>query len=996
MRFLSILLFSIFLIPIKSDAQILEKIKKTKDKISAVTIDKLSRDPITTSFKDVDKSEVLGIEFGNDRAYQSFFEQLFDPNRGFTLEPGYYEGTFQSFCIKAGTTPPVEGGGRFYAPIKGPKADIMTAIIDGYQGNPEITQREVQLLLWAIIAKADFTKMKGPVKVTAIKLLTPSQIARLSKGALDKLTRNELKKVANETPAVRAILEAEDNLRRKFYAGAKSYQEYEEIAMLAGVEPIVPGFEAGRWTKHPEGYYIRYFPKGYAQTRTQIYIPESTGTTQFNPSTDIAVPPNRGQRLLQTNLPTGNPSSNTGGYVNTYPDPFCEPAFDPIVDNAVRKQMIMQNVPGLAVAVFKEGKMIHIKGYGYSNYYSKTPITTGTKMHWASISKSVTGVAAAQLEERGINNFSVNDKITEYVDRDTWDKVKYTDTTGIKSEDKRPLDITLGQLLNNTSGIQHYGKGSGSGDDELYAKIPKGDKVHVVAFERNTDAYGDRDNGPRGWKAKEAVDIFNMSVLNDDPGMRYLYSSYGFVLAGAAVDKVSPDGYHPWVKENIIKVADLRSMDYCEEKGPGHHMNQDGMLITSDLGCNQPVLPAGGYESNICDLAKYAYALSTGKFLDSNKTVLWDNMVTVSRSSSDATRGYSYGLNFEGTGKDLRVWHGGKHNNVRSHMEFFPADSTGIVLIAPAVYSELPRLARYIRQELSLHPESSNINGDTPRDRCRSNMENGEDLFHGVWRKTSDDVLIRTGYEKRGFFNQMGFLKNNGYEVVDIETYKNGGKRYWDAVLKEGQPDSKLVSDLKLSELKDKINSMKGNGYIVTDIESYIAGNSGRLWGAVFSKENKRNKTAFKMTRQEFLDQHQANVANGYALADVESYPAGNVFHWTGVWVEGGQTKLEVNKKPKDLFDEMESMRNQSYRISDVEYYMLSNQEWRVAVVWEKSTDDEFITGEVADLDGDGDDDGGSLTLHEFCDHMSEHELLSSLGYELIDWERIDIEWFDD
>jgi CubicO group peptidase (beta-lactamase class C family) len=822
---------------------------------------------------------------------------------------------------------------------------------------------------------------------------------------LDKLTRNQLKKVANETPAVRAILEAEDNLRRKFYAGAKSYQDYEEIAMLAGVEPIVPGFEAGRWTKHPDGYYIRYYPKGYARTKTQIYIPESTGTTQFNPSTDIAVPPNRGQRLLQTNLPTGNPGSNTGGYIEPYQDPFCEPAFNAVIDNAVKKQMIMQNVPGLAVAVFKEGKMIHIKGYGYSDYYSKTPITTFTKMHWASISKSVTGVAAAQLEERGIGEFSVDSLITKYVTN--WGPVRYQDTSGFRGMDRRHVEITLGQLLNNTSGVQHYGKGSGSGDNKLYAKVPATldnreppkDTLLTVPFERNTKAYGDRDNSPRGWKARKAVEIFNKSVLNDDPGMRYLYSSYGFVLAGAAIDKVSSIGYHPWVKENIIKVADLRSMDYCKDKSPGHHMNQDGMLVTYDLGCNQPVLPAGGYESNICDLAKYAYALSTGKFLDKNKTVLWDNMVTVSRSTSDATRGYSYGLNFEGTGMDLRVWHGGKHNNVRSHMEFFPADSTGIVLIAPAVYSEMPRLATYIRQELSLHPPASKdwVDGETPRDFCRENMEDGEDAFHAVWRKTNTDVLVRTGYEKSLFFDEMKHLKNNGYNVVDIETFKNGGKRYWDAVLKEGGPDTKLVSDIKLSDLKKKITSMKEDGYIVSDIESYVMGNSGRRWGAVFSKVNRYNESYFKMSRQEFLDKQQEMTSRGFALVDMEGYRTGNDFHWTGVWTADRRTILEINKSTSDLFNELDSKRNQGYRLSDIEYYFDKDKVWRIAMLWEQSTDDEFVTGEVADLDGDGDDDGRAddLHIHKFCEHMNNHHLLSSLGYELIDWERIPIEIFD-
>ena len=188
------ILLALFLFTTPLQAQILKKIKKATGNLTENVFDKLSRDPVTTSFKDVDKTKYLENDIGNDVSFESFFNQPFQENQGFTLKPGFYTGTFQSFCIKAGTYNPIEGRGRFYAPLKGPKADIVEAIINGYQKDPNLTQREVQLLLWAIIAKTDFSKMKGPVKATAIKLLSPTQIARLSKGAIDKLTRNELKK----------------------------------------------------------------------------------------------------------------------------------------------------------------------------------------------------------------------------------------------------------------------------------------------------------------------------------------------------------------------------------------------------------------------------------------------------------------------------------------------------------------------------------------------------------------------------------------------------------------------------------------------------------------------------------------------------------------------------------------------------------------------------------------------------------------------------------
>jgi len=980
MRFFYILLISIVLFPIKSEGQILDKIKKTKDKIATGTIDKLSRDPITTSFKDVDKSEVLEIEFGNDEAYRSFFEQPFDPQKGFTLEHGYYEGTFQSFCIKAGTTPPIEGGGRFYAPIKGPKADIVTTIIEGYQGNPEITQREVQLLLWAIIAKADFAKMKGPVKVTALKLLTPTQIARLSKGALDNLTRNEVKKVAKESPAIRAVLEAENNLRKKYYAGAKSYQEYEEIAMLAGVEPIVPGFEAGRWTKHPDGFYIRYYPKGYARTRTQIYIPESAGTTQFNPSLDLAVPPNRGQRLLQTNLPTGNPNSNTGGYVNSNEDLFCEPIVNAAADDAIRQQMIMQNIPGLAVAIYQNGKMVHLKSYGYSDVNNETPITLSTRMKWASISKSVTGVAAAQLEERGIGGFKITDTVTDYVEN--WDSIRYTDTTGEKTgRDRRHPKITIDQLLNNSAGIQQYGKGSRSGDNQFYTLMIRDNDTAVVEFIEDKSAYGDNIGGSRKFKAKEAVDVFNRSVLNDEPGGSYHYSSYGFVLAGAAIDKVAPNGYTQWVKKNIIDEAALNSMRVCEGSRRGHNMSKDGVLSSYNSNCLESTLPAGGFESNICDLAKYAYALSTGKFFENQKDILWNNSVSVMKSPTSTTN-YSYGLNYTGSGENLRVWHGGHGGNVRSHMQFFPSDSTGIAIIAPAIYSDLPELTRYIFQAMNIRPTLYNGRTHSPMDWCRTDMENDNDLFNAVWRKTGNDVVVRTGRSNDEFYEEVKRLRSSGYHCKDIEAFVHNGKLYWDGVFQKGIFRTGMWRNASKEAFVDKFEEMRQDGYRLYDVETYINEEGKRLWAGVFRKTNDAYSVRLDRSTSEFAEIRDRENANGKKLIDVEVYMKNGKQYWSGVFTKGEPNKLNRNYSVEDFNALVQSRRAAGYKLIDVEYYETEpggEIEFKVAGIWEKSSDVEK-----------------RRSLDNFCDIMDKHHEWSADDYELIDWNRVPIEVLED
>ncbi len=313
MRTFFIQLLIICFLPSSVDAQILKDIKKAKDKVAVVAFDKLSRDPVTTSFKDVDKTLYIEDDFGNDAIYADLTQEEFASDKGYLLYPGFYEGVFESFCLKAGTPAPSGGNGRFYANLKGPKADIIKHILQEHQDDTSIEQWDVQLLLWAIIAKCDFQKMAGRVKKTALKMLSPKQIARLSKGSLEALGENQLKKMSYKSEALRAVIVAENEMRKMYYKGIDSYEDYEEIAMTTGIEPFNSLYTEGRWIKHPDGYYIRYYTPFASQTTTQLYIPEDlSGGVYYNAIDDIAVPSHNGaQRLIQTNNPYG---TNGWGY----------------------------------------------------------------------------------------------------------------------------------------------------------------------------------------------------------------------------------------------------------------------------------------------------------------------------------------------------------------------------------------------------------------------------------------------------------------------------------------------------------------------------------------------------------------------------------------------------------------------------------------------------------------------------------------------------------
>jgi hypothetical protein len=224
----------------------------------------------------------------------------------FVLRPGYWEMRVQSYCLKAGTHGPGGGDGYLYAPTRGPAEDAVLDIARNSVAHPEISQQEIQVLLWAIIARTKFEQLPAPMKATAARLLDARQLALLNRSALDVLPGPALDRALGELPPlVRQVLQAEARLRQMLVDPASSFQQLEGVAVLAGMVGLGPdsrAVPAGRWSLHPDGYYVRYLPEGYSQTLVQLWVPESvTAGAEFDGAAHIAVPGNTArQRLLMS------------------------------------------------------------------------------------------------------------------------------------------------------------------------------------------------------------------------------------------------------------------------------------------------------------------------------------------------------------------------------------------------------------------------------------------------------------------------------------------------------------------------------------------------------------------------------------------------------------------------------------------------------------------------------------------------------------------------
>ncbi len=316
---------------------------------------------ITTDFADTHNQIFLADKFTSAK-YTRLTKLPRTPHGGFLLRPGFYELTVQSYCLHAGTHGPSRGEGYLNAPLKGAKKSIIRNILRNSVVYSQIPQSEIQTLIWAILAQTKINQLQPNIQQVARQLLTDEEIRQLNGGALSIIPPELFQQATAKLPAsARRILDAENQLRQMLTQTPGTFQDLERIAVLVG-DPTSneagPEIPRGRWSDHPGGYYVRYFPDSYSKTRIQLYVPQSFGNKanksdagqEYDPSGDVAVPSSTGrQRLAQSGRPadsgadadtsdsgTETPSSTTdtkndSGYPSIF-QIFCNPVVRAYMD----------------------------------------------------------------------------------------------------------------------------------------------------------------------------------------------------------------------------------------------------------------------------------------------------------------------------------------------------------------------------------------------------------------------------------------------------------------------------------------------------------------------------------------------------------------------------------------------------------------------------------------------------------------------------------------
>jgi hypothetical protein len=258
---------------------------------------------ISTSIKDVGINVSFLDDF-NPRAFTPLRILPRTKNGGFILRPGVFEFNAQSYCLHAGKYGPTKGDGYLSAPLKGARAKVIQNILRKSVAYPTIPQPDIQLLIWGILANTKITDMSRSVQIAAARLLTPKELLEINGGVLGLIPDAVKEKaIASLPPEVQEAFKLESQLREMLTKANASYEEIERLAVKLGAAPKGEGsrdIPGGRWNFHSDGYFIRYFPSGYSNTKIQIFVPEQITVTRDSFGRIKSIDNGRGDRIQTT------------------------------------------------------------------------------------------------------------------------------------------------------------------------------------------------------------------------------------------------------------------------------------------------------------------------------------------------------------------------------------------------------------------------------------------------------------------------------------------------------------------------------------------------------------------------------------------------------------------------------------------------------------------------------------------------------------------------
>ena len=304
------------------------------------------------------------------------------------------------------------------------------------------------------------------------------------------------------------------------------------------------------------------------------------------------------------------------------------------VDDFVQEDMKKQHIPGLSLAVVRDGKIEKAQGYGLANVELAVPATADTVYQSGSLGKQFTATALMQLVEAG--KLGLDDKISQHLPAtpESW------------------KDITVRHLLTHTAGIKNFG--------------PK-----------NLDFRKD-------YTEDQLLKLAASFPLEFEPGTRWKYSNTGYVVLGILIGKVAGQFYGDYLKEHVFKPLDMETARIINEADIIPHRAAGYRRVRGQLKNQEYVSPTlnttadGSLYLTVRDLAKWDAALYSDKIL---KTPSLEQMWTPVKLKDGKNRPYGFGWALNRANGHKVIEHGGAWQGFTTYIARYVDDKVTVIVL---------------------------------------------------------------------------------------------------------------------------------------------------------------------------------------------------------------------------------------------------------------------------------------------------------------------------
>ena len=269
------------------------------------------------------------------------------------------------------------------------------------------------------------------------------------------------------------------------------------------------------------------------------------------------------------------------------------------------------HAPGLSLTVAAGGKIVWSVSCGYADVKSRRPVTARTRVRIGSVSKTLTATVLADYAESG--RVDLDAAVDRYVD--------FPSHGGA---------ITLRRLAGHLAGIRHYESQAEAVNRRHFASVTA------------------------------TLALFAGDPLVAEPGSRFSYSSYGYDVIGAALERVSGRDFPSLVREAVLAPAHMRETTLATApraaRATFYELKDSGGVRVAPPIDLSDRLPAGGLLSPAEDLARFGIALTDGTLVGKETAAM---MFRSQRTTAGEETGYGLGFEVHPSPFGLFVGHTG-------------------------------------------------------------------------------------------------------------------------------------------------------------------------------------------------------------------------------------------------------------------------------------------------------------------------------------------------